>query len=349
MSDSSRPHIGGQAVIEGVMIRNRDIYSIAVRKPDGTIEVIKRDINSPASKHKVLRSPFIRGVVALFENLVLGIKSLLYSAEVAMPEEAKSNVADSEDKKPDDKDPSNQSTPDRSYDDKATGETRVHAVKHKDKKDSSNIMIVFGMIPALALGVGLFLVLPNITTHLLGIVEKDSPFLFNIVAGMIRLSVFLLYIVVISFMKDIKRTFQYHGAEHKSIFCYEEKRPLVIEEAKKYKTMHPRCGTSFLFFVFFITIIVFPLITVAVELLYKDFVNLHIVYRKLIMILLHIVIALPIIASFSYELLKLSDRLRSSFLMKVLIAPGILLQRITTKEPDDKQLEVAIAAVKAVL
>jgi uncharacterized protein YqhQ len=344
MSDSSRPHIGGQAVIEGVMIRNRDIYSIAVRKPDGTIEVIKRDINSPASKHKVLRSPFIRGVVALFENLVLGIKSLLYSAEVAMPEEAKSNAAGS-----DDKNPSTRSTSDRSSDDKSTGEIEVLDVKQKDKKNSSNIMIVFGMIPALALGVGLFLVLPNISTHLLGIVEKDSPFLFNIVAGMIRLAVFLLYIVMISFMKDIKRTFQYHGAEHKSIFCYEEKRPLVIEEAKKYKTMHPRCGTSFLFFVFFITIIVFPLITVGLELLYKDFVNLHIVYRKLIMILLHIVVALPIIAAVSYELLKLSDRLRSSFLMKVLIAPGILLQRITTKEPDDKQLEVAIAAVKAVL
>lgn len=310
MSDEeNRPRIGGQAVIEGVMIRNRDVYSIAVRKEDGSIEVVKKDVNSPASKHKILRAPFIRGVMALFENLVLGIKSLLYSAEVAMPE----------------------------------------TEKEKPKENSSNLLIVFGMIPALLLGVALFLVLPNISTHFLGIVEKDSPFLFNIIAGGIRLVVFLLYIVVISFIKDIKRTFQYHGAEHKSIFCYEEGRPIVVEEAKKFRTLHPRCGTSFLFFVFFITIIVFPLITVLVEVLYKDFMNLHIVFRKLLMIGLHIVIALPIISSISYELLKLSDRFKNSLFMKILIAPGLLLQRITTKEPDDAQIEVAISAVKAVL
>lgn len=305
----SRPRIGGQAVIEGVMIRNRDVYSIAVRKEDGSIEVVKKDVNSPASKHKILRAPFIRGVMALFENLVLGIKSLLYSAEVAMPE----------------------------------------TEKEKSKENSSNLLIVFGMIPALLLGVALFLVLPNISTHFLGIVEKDSPFLFNIIAGGIRLVVFLLYIVIISFIKDIKRTFQYHGAEHKSIFCYEEGKPLVVEEAKKFRTLHPRCGTSFLFFVFFITIIVFPLITVLVEVLYKDFMNLHIVFRKLLMIGLHIVIALPIISSISYELLKLSDRFKNSLFMKILIAPGLLLQRITTKEPDDTQIEVAISAVKTVL
>jgi len=310
MSDQeNRPRIGGQAVIEGVMIRNRDVYSIAVRKEDGSIEVVKKDVNSPASKHKILRAPFIRGVMALFENLVLGIKSLLYSAEVAMPE----------------------------------------TEKKKPKENSSNLLVVFGMIPALLLGVALFLVLPNISTHFLGIVEKDSPFLFNIIAGGIRLVVFLLYIVVISFIKDIKRTFQYHGAEHKSIFCYEEGNPLIVEEAKKFRTLHPRCGTSFLFFVFFITIIVFPLITVLVEVLYKDFMNLHIVFRKLLMIGLHIVIALPIISSISYELLKLSDRFKNSLFMKILIAPGLLLQRITTKEPDDAQIEVAISAVKAVL
>ncbi|MBN2325409.1 MAG: DUF1385 domain-containing protein [Spirochaetes bacterium] len=304
-----KARIGGQAVIEGVMIRNRDKYSIAVRKEDGTIEVATRAVNSPASRHKILRSPFIRGVVSLIENLVLGIKSLLYSAEIAMPEE-----------------------------------------EVKEKKDNrSGILVAFGMIPALLLGVALFLVLPNIATHFIGVVEKDSPFLFNIIAGVLRLCVFLLYIGLISLMKDIRRTFQYHGAEHKSIFCYEDDKPLVVEEVKKYKTLHPRCGTSFLFFVLFITIIVFPLITVVVEVLYKDFMTLHILYRKLLMIGLHIVVALPLIASISYELLKLSDRHKDSILMRILIAPGLLLQRITTKEPDDSQLEVAIEAVKAVL
>jgi uncharacterized protein YqhQ len=304
-----KARIGGQAVIEGVMIRNRNKYSIAVRKEDGAIEVVTKDVNSPASRHKILRAPFIRGVMSLIENLVLGVKSLLYSAEVAMPEE--------EDK--------------------------------KKKENRSGILVAFGMIPALLLGVALFLVLPNIATHLIGVVEKDNPFLFNIIAGVMRLCVFLLYISFISLMKDIRRTFQYHGAEHKSIFCYEDNKPLVVDEVKKYKTLHPRCGTSFLFFVLFITIIVFPLITVLVEVLYKDFMTLHIVYRKLLMIGLHIVVALPLIASISYELLKLSDKYKDSIFMKIIIAPGLFLQRITTKEPDDSQIEVAIEAVKAVL
>ena len=302
-------HIGGQAVIEGVMIRNKNVYTIAIRKNDGSIDVVKRNIKSPSQNHKILNAPFVRGITALFENLILGIKSLLYSAEIAMPEE-------------------------------------------ENKKKSgvnSNLIMIFGMIPALILGVALFMVLPNLSTHFLGIVEKDNPFVFNIVAGAIRLTVFLLYIIIISFMKDIRRTFQYHGAEHKSIFCYESNKPLDIEAAKSFKTLHPRCGTSFLFFVFFITILVFPLITIAIQMLYKDFATLHLAYRKIITLALHLFVALPIIASFSYELLKLADKLKDSFFMKVLIAPGLLLQKITTKEPDDEQLEVALEAVKAVL
>jgi len=310
-NNEGKPNIGGQAVIEGVMIRNKNIYSIAVRKQDGEIEVVKKDIKGLAQRYKFLKSPFVRGITALIENLVLGIKSLMYSAEIAMPEDEKPK---------------------------------------KDKKSSnSNLLIFFAMIPALVLGVFLFIVLPNISTHFIGIIEKDSPFLFNIIAGFIRILIFLLYIVIISFMKDIKRVFQYHGAEHKSVFCYEAGKPLVLEEAKKFKTMHPRCGTSFLFFVLFIAVLVFPLITIFVKLLYPDFVNLHLVFRKIIMIFLHLIIALPVVASLSYETLRLSDKLKGKFLIKVLIIPGILLQKITTKEPDEKQLEVALEAVKAVL
>jgi len=309
--NEEKSHIGGQAVIEGVMIRNKDVYSIAVRKQDGQIEIIKKDIGGLAQKFRFFRYPFIRGIVALIENLVLGIKSLMYSAEIAMPEDEK---------------------------------------RKKDKKSSnSNILIFFAMIPAFILGIVLFVILPNISTHFIGIVEKDNPFIFNIIAGIIRLSVFLLYIVFISFMKDIKRVFQYHGAEHKSVFCYEANKPLVLHEAKKFKTMHPRCGTSFLFFVFFITILIFPIVTVSVKLIYINYVNLHIVYRKIIMILLHLIIALPIIASLSYEILRLSDKLKNNYFIKIIVSPGILLQKITTKEPDEKQLEVALEAVKSVL
>ncbi len=306
-----KPHIGGQAVIEGVMIRNRYTYSIAVRKPDGTIEVVKKSIHSPAQKHKIFRAPFVRGVTALVENLVLGIKSLLYSAEVALPEEEHK--------------------------------------KKKKKEGTSAILLVFGLVPALVLGVGLFMVIPNLSTHFLGIIETESPFVFNIIAGGIRLAVFLLYILVISYMKDIKRTFQYHGAEHKSIFCFESERPLVPEEAQQFKTLHPRCGTSFLFFVLFIAIIIFPIFTIAIQAVYPDFASLPLAYRKLITLFLHLFIALPLIASLSYEMLKLSDRFRENFIMKLLILPGLLLQRITTREPDGEQIEVALAAVKAVL
>lgn len=304
-----KAQIGGQAVIEGVMIRNKHTYSIAVRKPDGTIEVVRKDINSPARKYRFLRAPFVRGTTALVENLVLGIRSLLYSAEIAMPEDE----------------------------------------KRKSSKNDSTLLFVVGLIPALILGVFLFMVVPSFSTHFLGIIEENRPFLFHFIAGVVRLGIFIAYIFFISFLKDIKRTFEYHGAEHKSIFCYEANRPLVIEEVKRFKTLHPRCGTSFLFFVLFITILVFPLITVAITLLYKDFGTMHLVYRKSIIILLHLVVALPLISSLSYELLKLSDKLKGNLLIKVFIAPGLLLQRITTKEPDERQLEVAIAAVKAVL
>jgi uncharacterized protein YqhQ len=304
-----KPHIGGQAVIEGVMIRNRYVYSIALRKQDGTIDVAKKTLNSPAQRIKLLRSPFVRGITALVENLVLGLKSLLYSAEAALPEEE----------------------------------------GKKKSKGSSGLFVVFGLVPALLLGIGLFMILPNLSTHYLGLVEKDTPFLFNVVAGGIRMAVFLLYLFIISFLKDIRRTFQYHGAEHKTIFCYESDRPLTIDHVTSFKTMHPRCGTSFLFFVFFITILVFPLITVSLRVLYSDFINLPLAFRKMITLTLHIFVALPFIASLSYELLKLSDRFKNNLLVKILIAPGLLLQRITTKEPDERQLEVAIEAVKAVL
>ncbi len=307
-------HVGGQAVIEGVMIRNRDVYAIAVRKPDGNIEVVKNVIRSPAQRYRMLKSPFIRGITALIENLILGVKALLYSAELQIAEA-----------------------------------NQKQAPTSRNARGQSNLLITLGMIPAVALGVALFVILPNISTHFIGIVEQDHPFLFNGIAGVIRLAVFLLYIIVISFIKDIRRTFQYHGAEHKSIFCYEAGRPLVVEEVRKFRTLHPRCGTSFLFFVFIITIIVFPLITVALTTIYSGFVTLPLLYRKALTILLHLIIALPIIASLSYELLKLSYRLKKSFVINLLISPGLLLQKITTKEPDDRQLEVAIEAVKAVI
>lgn len=311
--------IGGQAVIEGVMIRNRDVYSIAVRKPDGCIGVVKNVIRSPAQHYKVLRSPFIRGVTVLIENLILGIKSLLYSAELQVTEITKEGL---------NKEQGN-----------AQGKSQIQ----------SGFLVTLGLIPAIALGVALFVILPNLATHLIGIIEHEKPFLFNGLAGIIRVAIFLLYILVISLIKDIKRTFQYHGAEHKSIFCYEAGKPLTLEEARRFKTLHPRCGTSFIFFVLFITIIVFPLLTVALTSVYPAFVALPLLYRKTLTILLHLIVALPIIASISYELLKLSDHYNNSFIFKVLISPGLFLQRITTKEPDDSQLEVAIEAVKAVV
>lgn len=291
MSDKcEKANIGGQAVIEGVMMRAPNKMIVAVRKPDGGIIVKKDDINLDSKP--ILKKPFIRGLIALYDSLVLGIKALNFSAEHAMPDE--------------------------------------------DKKDgkSSKLETYLSMALGIGLGIALFIYLPLFLTDLLKKIVPviESSFLvFNIVDGVIRVLFFLTYIIAISRMKDVARVFGYHGAEHKAIFTYEKGLNLTVENARSMSRLHPRCGTSFLLIVMIVAIIIFSLIP-------KDS---HFVIKFGSRIVL-----LPVIAGISYEVLKLSGKYADNPLVKFLISPGLLLQRLTTREPDDKMLEVALLSIR---
>ena len=271
--------IVGQALIEGVLMRNKNLIGIAVRKNNGKIKTKKEEF---ALFDKYRKLIFIRGVVVLIETLYIGTRALIYSANEA---------SDSEEK--------------------------------ISKKE-----IVFSILLSVIFGVGFFIILPLYLTKLF----FSSGIWFNIVDGVLRVGIFLIYIFAISFMKDVRRVFQYHGAEHMAVHCYENKKKLNVENCKKYSTIHVRCGTNFLFIVLILSIIVFSFVTStawAVKFLSR-------------------IALIPVIASLSYEILKLSSRFENSLLLNILSTPGLLLQKITTRKPEDKQIEVAISALKLV-
>lgn len=297
-----KTNIGGQAIIEGVMMRGPHDVAIAVRKPDSEIIVDKRRQESFSKKYKILGIPFIRGSVALVESMVIGVGALTYSAQF--------------------------------YDEDAPDEEPGKFDKFLTKvfgEKLEGFVMGFSIFLSLAFTIALFFILPSLA---LGLVKKltSNTILKNLIEGIIRIVIFILYLLLISRMKDIKRVFEYHGAEHKTIYCYENEEELTVENARKYSTLHPRCGTNFLFIVMMVSIFVFS---------FAGWPGL--VYRILSRVLL-----LPIIAGISFELLKFIGKSDSSF-VHMLTYPGLLLQKLTTREPDDSQLEVAIAALKGVL
>ncbi|MCQ8211534.1 DUF1385 domain-containing protein [Cetobacterium somerae] len=291
MSKEKFSSVGGQAVIEGVMMRNADLLATAVRKPNGDIVYKKTKISKSRSKLSTI--PFIRGAITLFDSLVLGVKELTFSANQAEVEE-----------------------------------------EQLSQKEA-----VMTTIVSLALGIGLFIVLPSVISSFL---FRDNKIHSNLLEAGLRLSFFVLYIFLISFSKEIQRVFQYHGAEHKSIYAYEQHLDLTPENAKKFTTLHPRCGTSFLLIVMFIAIIVFTgldfILPPPTSFVTKLFTK--VILRVLFM---------PLIAGISYELQRYTSNHLDNWLVKLIAAPGMALQRITTKEPDLQQLEVAIVAIKVVL
>ena len=293
MQNTEKVHVGGQAVIEGVMMRSPEYVSVAVRRPDGKI-VLKRDPYVSWTKRvKFLGWPFVRGGVVLIESLVWGIKALNFSGEIAMEEE-----------------------------DKKSG-------KERDQK-ASKFWMAGSLVLALGFGIGLFFFLPLLLTELTGV---KSGVMFNLVDGLIRLVFFLLYLGLISLWKEIRRVFEYHGAEHKSIFAYEEGRPLTLEGVKSFTTHHPRCGTSFLLVVMLVALLVFICLG-RPESMGDRFIRF---------------LFIPVIGGISYEIIRLSGTTFGKRLSRVLVAPGLWLQRITTKEPDDQQLEVALVALNSAL
>jgi uncharacterized protein YqhQ len=277
---------GGQAVVEGVMMRGRDVWAVAVRKPSGAIHIESHDIDSVAKRHPVLGKPFLRGVIALGQALAIGFRALSISAREASPEE----------------------------------------------EQLTSRQMGLSMVIAGVLFIGLFIVLPAATFGWVGR-RVESTLLVNILEGVFRVALFLGYLVLIGRAKDIRRVFAYHGAEHKTIAAYEHDDPLVPERVDGYSTLHVRCGTNFLLLVMVITIFVFAL-----------FGNPGIWWRIGSRIL-----AIPIIAGLAFELLRLGARFPDSTFMRVVMTPGLWLQKITTKPPDRDQIEVAIASFNEVL
>ena len=279
-----KPLIGGQAVIEGVMMRGFGKVATAVRETDGNIKVQVNPVSSISDRFPILKLPFLRGSVVLFESLLLGIKSLSFSAQVAGEEDEQ--LTDGE--------------------------------------------MIGTIIFAMAFACVLFIAIPTGAAKFLHSMTDDA-FILNIAEGFLRLIIFFAYIFIISRMKDIQRVFQYHGAEHKTIFCYEADLPLTVENVKKFPRLHPRCGTAFLLIVMVVSIFVFAFLG----------------WPDLWLRILSRIILLPVVAGIAYEMIRFAGRSKNS-LVRLAIMPGLWLQYLTTREPDDSMIEVAIASVNAV-
>lgn len=291
--------IGGQAVLEGVMMKNRDKYAVAVRKPNGEIDVEVEEYKGVCGDKKFAKLPFIRGVFAFIDSLILGMKVTTYSA----------SFYEEEDEKP--------------------SKTEEKLEKLLGNK-ADDIMMTFTVILSVIIAVALFMLLPLFLSDLLGKYIRNAS-VIAIIEGIIRILIFIAYIAGISLMKDIKRLYMYHGAEHKCINCIEKGRPLTIKDVKRSSRQHKRCGTSFLLFVVLVSVIVFFFIRV-------DNMALKLVLR---------IALVPVIAGISYEIIRLAGR-SDNIVVRIISAPGLWMQKLTTKEPDEDMIEVAIASVEAV-
>ncbi|KAF5030734.1 DUF1385 domain-containing protein [Sedimentibacter saalensis] len=300
LKEVKKTSIGGQALIEGIMMKGPDKIATAVRKPDGGIEVKESTINQ-IFKNKFFKLPLIRGSFVLIDSLVTGVKELMYSAEF--------------------------------YGDDYEEDAFDKFLKKVFKDKADTAIIYASVIIALIFSVGVFILGPTLLTNLAKNVIHNT-FLLNLTEGVIRVSLFVGYVYLVSKLEDIKRVFMYHGAEHKTIHCYEHKEDLTVENVRKYSTLHPRCGTSFMINVMLISIIVF------------SFFGWPNPFMRLVIRLA----MLPLIAGLSYELNKYVGRCeKENILTRIISYPGFLIQKITTKEPDDSMIEVAIEAMKRVI
>lgn len=295
----SKQFVGGQAVIEGVMMQSKEKRAIAVRKSDGSIVVRKNKIKSWINDKNIDKIPFLRGSFILIETMIEGMKSLNFSSEFFLDEEE---------------------------------EDAIDKFIKKVFKDKANeIIIGITMVLAMIISIGLFVILPTAAG---GIFSRiiENKIILNLIEGVIRIGILFGYMILISKSKDIQRVFQYHGAEHKSIHCYENNQDLTIENAKKFTRLHPRCGTNFLFIVMFTSIILFSFFG----------------WPSPIVRIIMRILCIPIVAGISYEIIRFLGKYNNKF-TKIVAYPGMMLQYLTTKEPDDEQLEVAIEALKAVI
>lgn len=296
MSENKKcPTVGGQAVIEGVMMKGTQYIATAVRRPTGEIVYRKRKILE--DKLKFFKKPFLRGVLMLIESLAIGTKELTFSANQAGEEE----------------------------------------------EELTGFGLGMVLFTSFAIGIAVFFLLPAFVG---GLVFKHNNGMANVLEGVLRLIIFIAYIYAVSFSKDIARVFQYHGAEHKTIYAFEKGEELTVENVKKNSTLHPRCGTSFLITVMIISIIIFSLADSQIMKLIN--VSENQIVKHLLKAVIRIAF-LPVIASVAYEFQRYSSRHLDNFIIRALATPGLWLQRITTKEPDEQQIEVSIVSLKAAL
>lgn len=291
-------NVGGQAVIEGVMMRGSKGIATAVRKQDGEIEVDLKETIPISKRNKFFGLPFIRGVVTLIDSLIVGIETLNYSASFFEDE-------------------------DEEKEEKSKFESFIED-KFKDK--SNDIMVGLSLVLSLVFTIILFFLIP---TSVASFFKFGNTVVKNLIEGAIRVLIFILYLVIIGRMEDINRLFEYHGAEHKTIFCYENEEELIPSNAAKFGRLHPRCGTNFFFLVLIISILVF------------SFTGWGALWKRI----LYRILLLPVISGITYELLRWMGR-SSSTLSKIVAFPGLMLQKLTTREPDESELEVAIKALK---
>lgn len=305
--------VGGQAVIEGIMLRNRTHYVVAVRKPNKKIDFIKHKIED--NKNKLSKMFFFRGIVNFVDMMKLGYKTLVFSANTAGLEEEEKN--------------------------------KKNLTKEESSKKESAAMTL-SMLVSLAFAVGLFIALPYFITTLIGINEKEHVILFNLTRGVIKLAIFIGYLLIISLFSDVRRVFEYHGAEHMVVNAYEHGLNPDINNIRDYTTIHPRCGTTFMFLVLTVSILLYMFTSYFVySYIYASYTPPKILGN--LTVLAMNIILLPIVSGISYELLKLGFIFYNFPLMRLAILPGLLLQKITTKRPKDDELEVALFALNKLL
>ncbi|WP_392486204.1 DUF1385 domain-containing protein [Haloimpatiens sp. FM7315] len=293
--------VGGQAVIEGVMMRGKKCVATSIRKSNGEIITDRKNIVSLTKKNKILALPLIRGFIVLIESLIIGIKTLNYSASFFEDEDEKDEPS------------------------------KIDKLFEKIFKDKTNdVMLGISLIISILLATALFFVLPTIIASFFRKSISDKSIVLNILEGIVRIVIFILYVYFIGKMEDISKVYEYHGAEHKSIFCYESGEELTPENAQKFTRFHPRCGTNFLFLVMIVSILIFSLTG----------------WNSIIQRIIYRIVLLPLISGITYEIIRWLGK-SQNVATRILAYPGLQLQRLTTREPDLKQLEVAIKALKA--
>lgn len=302
-----RTSIGGQALIEGIYMRGPDKQSIVVRGQDGQLVVKTEELKLTKEHYPILGIPFIRGAFAFIGTMVEGVKALMYSADF-YPEEEMSEPS----------------------------KLDQWLEKHLDSKKLDNLVVGFATVVAVAFSVGLFFLLPTVITSLLKLLIPMSVLGQNLVEGVLRIAIFLSYLILVSKMKDIRRVFSYHGAEHKTIFCYERGLELTVENVRKMPRHHPRCGTSFLFVVIILAILCYSV-------LFSFFTPPNVLVRILLQLVL-----IPVVVGIAYEINRYVGR-HDNVVTRIITAPGLWLQNFTTFEPDDSMIEVGIESLKQVI